>query len=144
MTLGFFPPSDSTAVAVLPTPAAVGTPGYFSQGSLTSPATIVGQDFLNSIIAEMQALAAAGGIALTITEPTLVPNIISLINLNTTGLVRKIGDTMTGNLTLGQNHSGNSSTPALVVENNLVSLSIVTGATAGTDNTVVQAGDVVM
>ncbi|MDE2106940.1 MAG: hypothetical protein KGL39_57530 [Patescibacteria group bacterium] len=55
---------DSTAAAVEPTPAAAGTPGYFTDGNpaLGIPATIVSADWLNSITDELIALLSAAGI----------------------------------------------------------------------------------
>ena len=54
----------STAAASLPTPAAAGTPGYFTKGNpgTGTPATVVTDDWLNSIQEENIAILAAAGI----------------------------------------------------------------------------------
>lgn len=56
---------SSTAAAALPTPAAAGTEGYFTEGnpSTSTPATVVGQDWLNMVQEELVAVVAAAGIA---------------------------------------------------------------------------------
>jgi hypothetical protein len=56
---------DSTAVAVEPTPAAPGTPGYFTDGnpSLGIPATIVTADWFNQVTDELLNVLAAAGIS---------------------------------------------------------------------------------
>jgi hypothetical protein len=53
----------STAVASLPTPAAAGTPGYFTGGNPGSgiPATVVDADFLNMMMMELANICTAGG-----------------------------------------------------------------------------------
>jgi hypothetical protein len=138
---GFFAPDDVTAVPVLPTPAAVGTPGFFTVGSLTTPATVVSQDFLNGIVVEIQNLATVGGIPLSKTTPTVVPNIIAIIAAQLTGYVRKSGDVMTGNLTLGTNYGTTNNTPALVVQSGATSINFVMNANVGGFNTATQLGD---
>jgi hypothetical protein len=132
--VGFFAPDDATAVPVLPTPAAVGTPGFFTQGSLTTPATVVSQDFLNGIVVEIENLATVGGIPLSKTTPTVVPNIIAIIAAQLTGYVRKIGDVMTGNLTLGTNYGTTNNTPALIIQSGATSINFVMNSNAGAYN----------
>lgn len=55
---------NGTAAAVLPTPAAAGTPGYWTAGDPVSgtPATVMDQDFFNSVQEELIAVAVAGGL----------------------------------------------------------------------------------
>jgi hypothetical protein len=55
---------DPTSVTVIPTPSAVVSPGYFTNGNptLSVPATIVQSDFLNSLIAELLAVITASGL----------------------------------------------------------------------------------
>ena len=55
---------DSTAVSALPTPAAAGTPGYFSDGNPTTgtPATILRADFMNMLQGELNNVVVAGGL----------------------------------------------------------------------------------
>jgi len=56
---------DSSGAAVaLPTPAAAGTPGYWTGGNPASgiPATILDQDWLNSVQEELLAILTAGGV----------------------------------------------------------------------------------
>lgn len=57
---------DATAVATLPTPAAAGTPGYFTDGNPTAlppvQPTIVPADFFNALMLELLNLLAAAGI----------------------------------------------------------------------------------
>jgi hypothetical protein len=54
---------DSTAVSTLPTPAAPGTAGYFTDGNPASgaPATRLRSDFMNMIMMELLNVATAGG-----------------------------------------------------------------------------------
>jgi hypothetical protein len=56
----------STAVASMPTPAAYGTPGFFTNGNpgTGQPATIVPADFLNAVMVELINVVTAGGLAL--------------------------------------------------------------------------------
>lgn len=56
----------STAAAALPANDAAGTPGYFTKGDPVggTPATVVGQDFLNSVQEELVAIPLAAGLAL--------------------------------------------------------------------------------
>lgn len=55
---------NATAAASLPTPAAPGTPGYWTKGDpgLGTPATVMDQDFFNAIQEELIGLLAAGGV----------------------------------------------------------------------------------
>jgi hypothetical protein len=55
---------DSTVSATLPTPAAPGTAGYFTDGNLLGgiPPTIVPADFFNTIMLEMLSVLSAAGI----------------------------------------------------------------------------------
>lgn len=56
----------STAVAALPAPAALGTPGYFTQGDPVNgvPATIVTKDWANALQEEVAAVVLAAGLTL--------------------------------------------------------------------------------
>jgi hypothetical protein len=141
MASGFFRPDDSSAVSVEPTSAPVGTPGFFTDGSLTSPATIVGADFLNGLIDEIQNLANVGGIPLSKTTPTIVPNILALITASLTNYVLKTGDVMSGNLTLGTNYGGNNNTSSLIVQSGASTLNVVVNASVAAFNATTQAGD---
>lgn len=62
----------ATATGSIPTPAAAGTGGYFTNGNpgLSQPATIVDQDWLNSVQEELVAIATATGTALSKTTRT--------------------------------------------------------------------------
>lgn len=55
---------NSTAVAVLPTPAAAGTPGFWTKGNALSgvPATIMDEDFFNAFQEELLGLVEAAGL----------------------------------------------------------------------------------
>jgi hypothetical protein len=55
----------TTASSVLPTPAAPGTPGFFTNGNPTLgiPATVVDQDFLNRMQEEVMSVLQAAGIS---------------------------------------------------------------------------------
>lgn len=54
-----------SAVAALPAPAALGTPGYFTDGSVAGgvPPTVVTADWLNAVMLELVNVVAAGGLA---------------------------------------------------------------------------------
>lgn len=145
LPIGIYPPTDSSSDATLPSPAPVGpNPGWFSEGSLSSTATIVSADFLNGLLAEILNLATAGGVPLSPSTPTVVANILNLIASQLTGFVKKSGDTMTGNLSVGQNFSGNNATPALIVENGASNLNVVVSAPAAAVNPTTQAGDTLL
>ncbi|MGF6549299.1 hypothetical protein [Paraburkholderia youngii] len=55
---------DPTVVSTLPTPAAAGTAGYFTDGNPASgaPATIMRSDFMNMIMMELLNVVQAGGL----------------------------------------------------------------------------------
>lgn len=55
----------ATAAGVIPTPAAAGTPGYFTNGNpaTSTPSTVVDADFLNMMQEELYAIATALGAA---------------------------------------------------------------------------------
>ena len=65
---------DPTAVSTLPTPSAVGTPGYFSDGNpLTgTPATILRAEFMNMIMMELQNVVTGAGLTPSKTTNTQV------------------------------------------------------------------------
>lgn len=69
-----FQVDNSTAVAVRPTPAAAGTPGWFTKGDPVGgvPATIVPDDFLNMVQAELIGLLTATSITPSKTDTTQV------------------------------------------------------------------------
>lgn len=54
---------NATAAVALPTPAAPGTAGYFTEGSPSGgvPATVVDADFMNMLQEELYAVVVAGG-----------------------------------------------------------------------------------
>lgn len=54
-----------TAVSVMPTPSAPGTPGYFTKGDPTGgiPATVVTEDWANTIQEELMSILSAASIA---------------------------------------------------------------------------------
>jgi hypothetical protein len=58
---------NSTALPTMPTPAAAGTPGWFTGGSPGAgvPATILDSDWLNTVQAELIAILTAAGITPT-------------------------------------------------------------------------------
>ena len=55
---------DPTAVSVLPTPGAAGTPGYFTDGNAGTgvPATVLRADFMNMVALELQNVVTAAGL----------------------------------------------------------------------------------
>lgn len=61
---------SSGAATSLPTPAAVGTPGYWTDGDAASgtPATVIDPDWLNSIQEELVAIVLASGLSLSKTD----------------------------------------------------------------------------
>lgn len=63
-----------SAVGSLPTPQAVGTPGYFGRGNIgtNTPPTTVTADFLNMIQEELAYIVAQGGLTLSKTNMTQV------------------------------------------------------------------------
>jgi len=73
-----------TAASSLPTPAAAGTPGYFTDGNpgTGTPATIVPADFLNAVQAELLNLLSSAGITPSKTNRTQV---LAAIKAVTTG-----------------------------------------------------------
>lgn len=75
-----------TAAATLPTPAAAGTPGYFTNGNPATgnPATIVDADFLNMLMMELSNTVTGAGIALSKTAYNQVLSAIKRIGQNTT------------------------------------------------------------
>jgi hypothetical protein len=144
MASGFFPPNDNTSVPVQPTPKAVGTPGYFTDGNLILAATNVDCDFLNGLVNEFSTLAAAGGVALSPSSPNMVTNIKNLITQQGSLYVKIAGSTMTGNLITGQNYAANSAVSALSVQNGTYNLSILPRSTVASTNPIVVAGDTVL
>jgi hypothetical protein len=144
MASGFFPPNDNTSVPVQPTPKAVGTPGYFTDGNLILAATNVDCDFLNGLVNEFSTLAAAGGVALSPSSPNMVTNIKNLITQQGSLYVKIAGSTMTGNLITGQNYAANSAVSALSVQNGTYNLSILPRSTTVSVNPIVVAGDTVL
>lgn len=61
---------NATAAAVVPAPAAVGTPGYFTNGNPVSgtPATVVDADWLTAVQEEIVAVIVAAGTSLSKTD----------------------------------------------------------------------------
>jgi hypothetical protein len=59
-----FPTDQATAASALPTPAAAGTPGFFTGGNPAAgtPATVVDPDWLNMIQQELINVVEAGGL----------------------------------------------------------------------------------
>jgi hypothetical protein len=142
---GFFGPSDSTAVAVQPTPAPIGSSGpYFINASLTSNATILSPDFCNGLVNEFLTLSQAGGIPLSASAPTMTQNIINLISFELSGYVKKVGDTMTGPLNIELVSGANSATPTLILSGGAASVNFIVNSPATSVNTMVQAGDSVL
>jgi hypothetical protein len=80
-----FPTDQSTAASSLPTPAAAGTPGFFTGGNPASgiPATVVDPDWLNMIQQELINIVDAGGITPSKTTYTQVLSAIKRIGQNT-------------------------------------------------------------
>lgn len=77
---------NASAAVSLPTPAAAGTPGYFTKGDPASsvPATVVTDDWLNAMQEEIMSLLAAAGITPDKTNFTQVlASIRELIQLET-------------------------------------------------------------
>lgn len=54
-----------SAVVAMPAPAALGTPGYFTDGSVAGgvPPTVVTADWLNAVMVELVNVVTAGGVA---------------------------------------------------------------------------------
>ncbi len=77
-----------TAAATLPTPAAAGTPGFFTNGNPATgvAATIVDADFLNMLMMELSNIVTGAGIALSKTTYNQVLTAIKRIGQNTTVL----------------------------------------------------------
>ena len=59
-----FGPDNATVAVARPAPAAAGAPGWFTRGNpaLGVPATVVDDDFLNGMLAEILSVLAAAGI----------------------------------------------------------------------------------
>jgi hypothetical protein len=141
MTIGYFPPNDNTAVSVLPTPKASGSPGYFTDGNLTLAATNADCDWYNGVDAEFRNLSTAGGVALNKGSPTAVQNILNLITNAGSLYVKIAGSTMTGNLITGYNYGATSGTSALVVENGTYGINFVPRVGVAALNPITQAND---
>lgn len=69
-----FQTDQSTAAASLPTPAAAGTPGYFTNGNPGTgvAATILDADFMNMVMLELTNIVTAGGLTPSKTTYTQV------------------------------------------------------------------------
>lgn len=76
---------QTTAAATLPTPAAAGTPGYFTNGSPGTgvPATIVDADWLNMLQLELMSIVSAAGITPSKTTYNQVLSAIKRVCQNT-------------------------------------------------------------
>lgn len=63
---------NSTAAAVLPTPSAAGTPGYWTAGNPVSgtPATVISPDWMNAVQEELTTVITAGGVVPSKTNNT--------------------------------------------------------------------------
>lgn len=72
---------NATAAAVLPTPAAVGTPGFFTNGDPVggAPATVVDDDWANAVQEELIAILAAAGVTPDKTERDQVLQALQLL-----------------------------------------------------------------
>jgi hypothetical protein len=72
---------DSTAVSTLPTPAATGTPGFFSDGNpaTASPATALRADFMNMLMLELVNLVQSAGLTLSKTSYNQVITAIKML-----------------------------------------------------------------
>lgn len=83
-----FPTDQATAASSLPTPAAAGTQGFFTNGNPSSgvAATIVDADWLNMVQEELINVVLGGGIALSKTTYNQVLAAIKRICQNTTVL----------------------------------------------------------
>lgn len=90
-----FPTDQATAASSLPTPAAAGTSGYFTNGNPVTgvAATIVDADWLNMIQQELLNIVAAGGLTPSKTTYNQVLAAIKRVIQNTTILA----DTGTAN-----------------------------------------------
>jgi hypothetical protein len=80
-----FQTDQPTAANVLPTPAAPGTPGYFTNGNPATgvPATILDADFVNMLMLELVNVVSAGGLTPSKTTYTQVRDAIKRIVQNT-------------------------------------------------------------
>lgn len=80
-----FQVDQPTAVSSLPTPAAAGTPGYFTNGNPVAgiPATVLEADFMNMLQQELLNVVAAGGLTPSKTTYTQVRDAIKRIVQNT-------------------------------------------------------------
>lgn len=83
---------NTTAVAQLPAPAPVGTPGYFTGGDLVGGVapTIVDADWLNAIQEELISILAAGGITPNKTQKNQVLQALQAM-FTSTGYVNSFG-----------------------------------------------------
>jgi microcystin-dependent protein len=80
-----FQTDQATAATSLPTPAAAGTPGYFTNGNPSTgvAATILDADFMNMVMMELANVVTGAGIALSKTTYNQVLSAIKRIGQNT-------------------------------------------------------------
>lgn len=77
----------ATAAGVIPTPAAAGTPGYFTNGNpaTSTPSTVVDADFLNMVQEELMAIVVAASITPSKTTRNQVLTAINALIAGATG-----------------------------------------------------------
>lgn len=96
-----------TAVSSLPSPAAAGTPGYFTNGNPVAgiPATILEADFTNMLMMELVNVVLAGGLTPSKTTYTQVRDAIKQLIQGGAGVSPAIGSmtNATVNLTTASN-----------------------------------------
>ena len=80
-----FQTDQATAATVLPTPAAAGTQGYFTNGNPGAgvPATILDADFMNMLMLELANVVTGAGLTLSKTTYNQVLSAIKRIGQNT-------------------------------------------------------------
>jgi hypothetical protein len=88
-----FQVDQPTAVTSLPTPAAAGTPGYFTNGNPASgiPATVLEADFTNMVMMELLNVVTASGLTPSKTTYTQVRDSIKSLILGGAGVSPVVG-----------------------------------------------------
>lgn len=125
----------ATAVAVEPTPAAAGTPGYFTDGDPASniPATIVPADWFNQVTDELlNVLAAAGITPSKATRNQVAAAINKLVATNLAATFGVYAGNPNGHVAGTQGNVGTSTFPSVVwdITNNIWWVCTTTGNAA--------------
>jgi hypothetical protein len=88
-----FQTDQATASSTLPTPAAAGTQGYFTNGNPASgiAATILDADFMNMVMMELVNVVSAGGLTPSKTTYTQVRDAVKQLILGGAGVAPVVG-----------------------------------------------------